>query len=174
MPVENTINRAKAELAKSRLWRAKEILQGAINTYGYNTELYETYGIVLLKMGDLIEAGKYLFLSGKRNQEYIEAIDLYKYKYFRDSYGPSIIISFPKKARKFKLSDYPDNVKRDLEKYSLPKRIKIGKGTAKFDDGSFSSGCGWGALISIIILLTIVAIVTMGFIKGCEMVDYYL
>ncbi|MDQ3686198.1 MAG: hypothetical protein M3430_11450 [Acidobacteriota bacterium] len=59
-----TLEKAERELAQGNLWRAKEILQGSVSDAGYNIELFEKYGIVLLKMGDLPEAGKFLFLSG--------------------------------------------------------------------------------------------------------------
>ena len=41
-----------AALAEGKLWRAKEILQGNLGTRGYDLELYERLGQVLLEMGD--------------------------------------------------------------------------------------------------------------------------
>src|SRR5690242_2689152 len=69
--------RVEAALAKGQLWRAKEICHGAIRNEPYDPALYECYGQVLISSGDLADAGKYLFLSGRRKPEYQEAIALY-------------------------------------------------------------------------------------------------
>lgn len=69
--------RVQAALSRGELWRAKEILQGAIATLKYDPLLYEQYGLILFQMGDLVEAGKYLFLSGQVKEEYETAINLY-------------------------------------------------------------------------------------------------
>ena len=66
---------AEKEVAKGNLWRAREILQGSIPNAGYDCDLFESLGNVLLSMGDLPEAGRFLFLAGKRQPEYDEAID---------------------------------------------------------------------------------------------------
>ena len=59
----------KAALTNNQLWRAKEILQGTIASSGYDPFLFEQYGLILFQMGDLMEAGKYLFLSGQTREE---------------------------------------------------------------------------------------------------------
>ena len=76
-----TLEKAEKEIAQGNLWRAKEILQGSIPNAGYNVELFEKLGIVLLKMGDLPEAGKFLFLSGIRKPEYGQAIGIFLRKH---------------------------------------------------------------------------------------------
>ena len=52
---------ADQELAVGNAWRAKEILHRSIKYSGYDVQLFEKLGIVLLQMNDLAEAGKYLF-----------------------------------------------------------------------------------------------------------------
>jgi hypothetical protein len=79
----NFRTRVSREIAAKRLWRAKEILQGALSTFGYDTDLYEQYGQLLLLMGDDVEAGKYFFLSGVRKPEYREAIALFVNRHAR-------------------------------------------------------------------------------------------
>jgi len=65
------------ELLSGRLWRAKEMLQGRLTQPLFDELLLEKYGNVLLLMGDRLEAGRYLFASGKRNPEYKNAIELF-------------------------------------------------------------------------------------------------
>ena len=75
------IERANKAIQEGQLWRAKEILSGNIGIREFEPELYQHYGELLLKIGDLIEAGKYLFLSGVRKPEYNESINLYVKKH---------------------------------------------------------------------------------------------
>lgn len=77
------LEHAERELAQGRLWRAKEVLQGAISN-GYDRELFERLGLVLLRMGDLCEAGRYLFLSGRREAAYQESIGLFLSRHQRN------------------------------------------------------------------------------------------
>ena len=49
-------DRAERERTGGRLWRAREILEGSLPILGYDVELYERLGVVLLEMGDLPRA----------------------------------------------------------------------------------------------------------------------
>ena len=112
MSNEKIFARVEEALSKGALWRAKEILQGNIPN-GYNHDLYEKYGQVLLQMGDLLEAGKYLFLSGKTHSDYESAIALYLNRYTKSD--PSILFNtFPKVAKLRCLTDYPKLVEQYL------------------------------------------------------------
>src|SRR5437588_10799902 len=98
-------DRAVRELDAGRLWRAKEILQGAVGTSGYEPGLYERYGQVLLRMGDNVEAGKYLFLSRVQNAGYEGAITLFVNRYkLKNSAQP--IFTFPVPAHYGRLHTY--------------------------------------------------------------------
>ena len=112
MTIEKTFLKVDKALSEGALWRAKEILQGNIAN-GYDHEIYEKYGQVLLQMGDLPEAGKYLFLSGKSLPEYEEAISLYLKRHTKPN-PFHIIYTFPKAARLQRLPDYPDTVEKYL------------------------------------------------------------
>ncbi|MBL7224225.1 MAG: hypothetical protein ISS72_10250, partial [Candidatus Brocadiae bacterium] len=105
--------RVDAAIAEGKLWRAKEILQGNLRTRGYDLELYERFGQVLLEMGDTLEAGKYLFLSGVRCPEYDEAIELYLSRYARKA-PRNLVGTFPRSARRANVADYPEAVRRVL------------------------------------------------------------
>ena len=102
-------------------WRAKEILRGNIASGSYDSQLYERYGTLLMELGELVEAGKYLFLSGRRSPEYARAIVVYLSRYPADR--PDVLYhSFPSAARfgQDRLSLYPLEVRRALQERGLP------------------------------------------------------
>ena len=100
-------------------WRAKEILQGTIGSSKYDPLLYEQYGLVLLQMNDLVEAGKYLFLSGQVKEEYREALTLYLEKFGRSDWQ-TLVASFPKRAKNIKLELFPADVRAKLRELEIP------------------------------------------------------
>ncbi len=107
------IDAVERELAAGRIWRAKEILQGRLRSAGYDVVLYERYGFVLFQLGDLAEAGKYLFLSGSRKPEYRGPIGIYI-----DRHGKSLRSlrdTFPACVRRTEIASYPENVLADLQ-----------------------------------------------------------
>ncbi len=106
MTRQKTLERARAALEEGTLWRAKEILQGNISSHGYDPEIFECYGQVLLRMGDDIEAGKYLFLSGVRDKEYLDAINKYL-KRFKNTSIADLHSNFPSSIRRIQLEELP-------------------------------------------------------------------
>ena len=110
--------RVDAALAEGKLWRAKEILQGRLGQSPYDPALYGLYGSVLLRMGDLVEAGKYFFLSGERRPEQREAIELYLHRHARRDW-PSLAATFPRAARHLAADAYPEAVRQDLRRLGL-------------------------------------------------------
>ena len=107
--------RADAAISEGKLWRAKEILQGQIGSFPYNSALYEKYGVVLLKMGDLIESGKFLFISGARSTEYDEAIEIFLSRHGRTGWR-SLIGSLPSQVRNLPLDQFPKPLQGDLQR----------------------------------------------------------
>ena len=112
-------------------WKAKELLQGNLSTPGYNTELFESYGYVLLSMNDSLEAGKYLFLSGVRKSEYSGSIGLFLKRYSKGNIQ-NIYDPFPKAVRNSKYKDYPEVVIQELKNLgfdpSLTKKVLNNQG----------------------------------------------
>lgn len=104
---------ADREIAAGRLWRAKEILQGRLRSAGYDVVLYERYGVVLYQLGDLVEAGKYLFLSGSRKPEYRESIGIYIHRHGKSL--RSLRDTFPTCVRRTGIASYPGNVLADFQ-----------------------------------------------------------
>jgi hypothetical protein len=120
--LDRTNSRVDQAISEGQLWRAKEILQSNIRTQGYVPELYERYGQVLLEMCDLVEAGKYLFLSGKRDPAYERAISLYVARFTRRD-PLRLYHSFPTKAKLAVASDYPRPVAETLRALGLPESL---------------------------------------------------
>ncbi|MCW5960873.1 MAG: hypothetical protein KIS76_11985 [Pyrinomonadaceae bacterium] len=158
------LEKAERELAAGNLWRAKEILQGSIPSAGYNIELFEKLGNVLLQMGDLPEAGKFLFLSGVRKPEYEEAIGIFLRKYGRKP--PNLFQTFPHTAGLSKISDYPEIVAAKLRELNFPETLKTESGEVAVppeNDKYFLAGC-------LIAILVIVGLAILGVVKLYEIV----
>ena len=111
--------RVNAAVQRGQVWRAKELLRGNIGSGSYDSPLYERYGRLLLNLGELVEAGKYLFLSGRRCPEFDEAIKVYLSRHPEDR--PEVLYySFPSAARFRQIARYPLAVRRVLEERGLP------------------------------------------------------
>ena len=163
---DRTLDKAQREIDNGNLWRAKEILQGAIGSESYDVELFEMMGRVLLRMGDVAEAGRFLFLSGVRQPDYREAIEIFLSRYSRTA-PHDFLHLLPRSARLRTLSDYPDEVARALREMKFPEVLKdkneriIRPGTGK-DVGAWLA-CGTIALITLTLII-------LGAIKLWEMV----
>lgn len=146
-----------------QLWRAKDYLQGSIGTSSYHRhlELYEAYGRVLLQMGDTVEAGKYLFLSGCREAEYDKAIELYLNRHGRNGW-PQLYSSFPKRARLPRLEDYPEPVAEELRRLQsptvLPKPMAVITQPSRFNTNGFLS-----MVFTILLVVFVLACLLVGF-----------
>jgi hypothetical protein len=101
-------------IESGQLWRAKEILSGRVGTLPFDAELYEQFGALLLRMGDDVQAGRFLFLSGKRRSEYQPAIDLFLRKHVRAGRG-DMFAAFPAHVRRRPWVELPAQVQQELE-----------------------------------------------------------
>ena len=115
---ETLYDRVDKAIERGEVWRAKEILRGNIRLRGYDVELYERYGRLLLDIGEISEAGKYLFLSGRQSQEYEDAISLYLTRHIPNP--EHMYFSFPRAARLNDIDEYPDEVRKTLESFVFP------------------------------------------------------
>lgn len=118
-----TLDKAQREIENGNLWRAKEILQGAIRSESYEVQLFEMLGTVFLRMGDLPEAGRFLFLSGVRQPEYLEAIEFFLYRQ-RQKEPHDFLHHLPRNARLKAVSDYPAEVARAFRELGFPEVLK--------------------------------------------------
>ena len=126
-------------------WKAKEKLQGKLATPGFDATLFEEYGFVLLEMNDKLEAGKYLFLSGVRKVEYLESITLYLERY-SGTYPQALFHTFPKKAQKSDISEYPSVVREELSSIGvthkkLEQAIDHRQRKHTLKDRAYQAGC---------------------------------
>jgi hypothetical protein len=168
-----TIERVRSELARGNLWRAREILQGSLENFGYNLELYEEYGKVLLRMGDLPAAGKFLFLSGARTPEYDNAIGLYLKRH--KSSPAQLFKSFPRTARLIVLSTYPTAVEHDLRELGLPNNLSLFPGVVVHDH--VEDDKSWvgrlPGIVLVLFVLFILMLLILGFIKLREITIWF-
>jgi hypothetical protein len=160
-----TIVNAENEVAKGNLWRAKEILQGSIPNAGYDCDLFEKLGIVLLIMGDLPEAGRFLFLAGNRKPEYDEAIGIFLKKHNKN--WRVLLHAFPRVARLSSLAEYPVCVGSELANCGFPAVIRNDANPGSSDSESLSSDLvGW------LIIGSLLFVMFLGTIKVIEMVRW--
>ncbi len=103
----------KQAIDANMLWRAKEILEGRVGSMPYDPELYEQYGVILMKTENVMSAGKYLFLSGSRLPEYKYCIDIFVKRHARSGWQ-TVVRLFPVKAKQLALSQFPDCVQKDI------------------------------------------------------------
>lgn len=113
------VGRVERAVNEGKLWKAKEVLQGRIAASGFDPALYEKYGTVLLAMGDLVEAGKYLFLAGAAGPEYLGAKELYLSRHAGNGWR-NLYATFPSRAKLPDLSEYPEAVADELRRLGCP------------------------------------------------------
>jgi hypothetical protein len=107
-------------LDAGELWRAKQLVGGRISSSNrYDTDLYEQYGVILMRMGDLVLAGKYLFLSGRRSPEYAAAIALYVRQHGRGGWR-TMVGTFPNAVRKIPVDELPQPLRDDFGDFQAP------------------------------------------------------
>jgi hypothetical protein len=122
-PRMKAIQRAQEQIQQGKLWRAKDILGGSLSNYPFTPEIYRAYGDLLLQMGDLREAGRFLFLSGTREPNYSDAIAIFLSQ-FENANKNNLYSAFPSRARLGKLSDYPAAVADELKKRGFQEIIR--------------------------------------------------
>jgi len=159
---------AEKERALGNLWRAREILQGSIPNAGYDCELFETLGTILLEMGDLPEAGRFLFLSGRRKASHHDAIRIFLSKHRKNPRG--LYAAFPRTAKLARRSDYPESLREDLKHLGFPDVLKgeSGQTLMQPDGGSIPAIVGWaivGSLLALLLLGVIKVIEIWSWIK---------
>lgn len=113
------LERVEAEVAVGRVWRAKEILAGNIASGMGDALILERYGQLLESVGDRVEAGKYLYLSGVRRAEYEHPIALFLQRHARLD-GPGLVARLPNAIRRTPFNQLPQAVQADLDSRGVP------------------------------------------------------
>ena len=147
--------RVDEAVRRGEIWRAKEILRGSIRSRPYDAALYERYGRLLLDLHEKLEAGKFLFLSGRRRPEYQGAIDLYLSRITSDR----LYYSFPRAARLRRASDYPVAVRSDLERAGFQVPVKP---ECEQDEPFFTWGCWVAVGVLAVLAVTVVVWAAIG------------
>ena len=111
--VEQVLSRVEAHVQTGQVWRAKELLRGAIGSGLVDARVLERYGQLLESVGDRVEAGKYLFLSGVRQADYQPSIHLFLNRHSRS--GPkSLVAQFPTTIRRRPINELSPQVVSEL------------------------------------------------------------
>jgi hypothetical protein len=118
--ISSVLARVDAELAAGRPWRAREILQGWMR-HEPPPELTERYGLLLDDLGDRVEAGKYLFLSGRRGPGSREPIRLFLDRHGR-GYLDDLLAQFSRSIRNGGVEALPTSVRAEIEALGLVSR----------------------------------------------------
>lgn len=166
MVTNQILDKAQSEVEKGNLWRAKEILQGALRSKSYDVQLFEMMGTVFLRMGDLPEAGKFLFLSGARRPEYLEAIEIFLSRHRRKK-PYDFLYALPRSARLKTTSDYPHEVAQVLREMGFSEVLKDRNGRV-YPPQTRSDKFTWLACVTI--ALVILGLFILGVIKLFEII----
>jgi uncharacterized protein DUF6584 len=110
--------RVKREIDAGRPWRAKEILRGNIGSGRITPEILEELGRLLDSLGDRVEAGKYLFLSGVRDAASAEAIALFRQRH-HGRHGRDLLARLPAGVRRHSFHSLPPVVRTELSELGI-------------------------------------------------------
>ncbi len=131
MTVESTLRRVNAEIAEGRLWRGKEILSSSLSTYGYSREIFFEYAILLMKMGDEFEAGKYFLLSVDDPDSTQERVMTLFLQRFQHDTWQQLLSRFPRSACIDSREGYPMFLRNQLVRLQMPEAFLKEPETAK-------------------------------------------
>ncbi len=137
-------------IATGNHWKAKEQLQGRLSGE-FDADVCEAYGRVLLAMHDDLEAGRFLFASGKRKPEYEAALGLYLDRY-ADGDMDKLLHSFPKSLQRLSFDQFPTIVASDLEKIGFRPKAQR-KAVARRQRTPSGWDSVWGTLILLAVIL---------------------
>ena len=147
---DDVLTRVDAELTAGRAWRAKEIIRGAIAGGKAEPAILECYGRLLERLGERVEAGKYLFLSGIRNPEYEESIALFKARHAKRT-GKDLVSQFPAGIRRQEFHALPLILQNELAAMGIAADL-FGPRRAAVGPMSWSPGAAWAILIVVVFM----------------------
>ena len=112
------LTRIDTEVAAGRAWRAKEIVGSSLSQAWLHPEVVERYGQLLLTLGDEMEAGKYLWLSGVRTAAYEPAIALFLHRHRRHGRA-ALLGQLPRSFRRLAFNQLPTELRRELSSLGI-------------------------------------------------------
>lgn len=102
--------RVEEEIARGRLWRAKEIVQGRLRDARYDAGMFRRYGEVLAAMHDEDEAGRYFLLAGVTEGEAGRLARAFLARRARTDIAP-LWGAMPTAARRLAALSFPDGTR---------------------------------------------------------------
>lgn len=162
---------AAAHEAAGRLPEARGTLESALPWAGYDPDLFEQYGRVLLTVGEVIEAGRWLFVSGRREPEYEHAIGAYLGKRGRRG-GRRLYNSFPPQAKLGPPNKYPPPLCHELKALDVPPDVPPAPASVvlprtfrrRLNTALGVVGCG-GCVIYLAVSVVVGVVVVTGWVK---------
>ena len=155
-------DKVDAALAVGQLWRATEILTQRVRCGPYDSAQCEQLGQILLRMGDDLEAGRYLFASGERKPEYAAAIGFFLDRHARGGHE-ALLNACPSALRRLPWSSLPAAVRKDFEEIGL-RRDAQQPLRAKYEKPRLRP---WGCALRFV-LLAVLALSAMAAVRGCS------
>lgn len=157
LPYQEQVNKW---IEEKNIWRAKQYLRGRISSNGFDPWVFETYGILMMDSQEILEAGRYLFLSGRRNANHSESIDYYL-NTFRKGTNQHLFATFPKCVKILSWEELPSTLKNDLkelgiEEFFLENQNTRVQGFTKWEN--FKSFVAMAVFI-LLIVLTMIGII---------------
>jgi hypothetical protein len=165
-----TLEKMNAEIAAGRPWRAKEIARGHIAAGWPGPIVSERFGQLLDQLGDRVEAGKFLFLSGARKDEYREAIGTFLTRY-KDSGADNFLAQLPRTFRRQKFVDLPPELQNELRAIGI-KESAFGL-TDRYSATSHRTSW-WDTLIAVVAGLFILICLIVGIGVGFRQISLWI
>jgi hypothetical protein len=124
-PRRSTCNKARSLLEQGKAEEALQLLAGAVHGAGFDVDFYELFGRTLLATGHKINAGRFLFLCGKRRPEYEDSMRAFINRNHDANNFRQLHSKFPESARTiWKLKRFPQEVAEELRKLGFPENIQ--------------------------------------------------
>jgi hypothetical protein len=153
---DDVLIRVETHLEAGRVWRAKEILRGTISGGRADVAILEAYGRLLVSVGDVVEAGKYLYLSGIRAPAYAEPIALFTQRHAKRR-GKDFVMQFPTVVRRQPFAALPVIVQDDLRQRGVTPDM-LGTGAPRPRSNPPVSSLVWNAVGTLIAGVFILAL----------------
>lgn len=158
--VSPVIERARADIAAGRLWKARDRLLGAL-VHRADDEVLDLLGEVHFAMGDLPAAGALWFVTGRADADADRALPAW-----RERNGGSALqlyLSLPPLVRRTSTNPEVLALKADL----VPTARPLGRPFARGSDGRRTHRLGWlgpiigTGIVSLLLLCLVVGAVTL-------------
>ncbi|WP_337175152.1 hypothetical protein [Paludisphaera sp.] len=117
--------KARALLAEARPEEALALLAGSAYGAGYDSDYFELLGLALLGCGQHENAGRFLFLSGRRLPEYRAPIERFLSRHHDPNNFRQLHSQLPMRVRTmWKLDRFPEAVRDELKALGFPDDIQ--------------------------------------------------